>query len=179
MEKDENVVSLAKPKKKGILHLIFSRFFLTVLLLLLQVAIIVATYFWLVDKIPVILHLYWILTFVMVVYLFNISMDASAKLTWMLIITIVPFFGALFLLWSQSNLGYKKTKKLAAKEVDATLHILEQPENVITEIARDGSGTVELSNYLSLTGCFPVYDQTQVTYFPLGEDKFEAMLEEL
>ena len=28
-------------------------------------------------------------------------------------------------------------------------------------------------------GSFPVYDETDVTYFPLGEDKFEAMLTEL
>ena len=28
-------------------------------------------------------------------------------------------------------------------------------------------------------GCYPVFDRCDVTYFPLGEDKFRAMLEEL
>ena len=50
---------------------------------------------------------------------------------------------------------------------------------MIKEIEHDGSGTDDLSKYLNKTGCFPVYDKTQVTYFPLGEKKFEAMLEEL
>ena len=41
------------------------------------------------------------------------------------------------------------------------------------------TGTDDISKYLNHTGCFPVYDKTQVTYFPLGEKKFEAMLREL
>ena len=178
-ENNENVVHLARPVKKGITHLIFSRFFLTVLLLAAQIVIIVLICLWLTENLPVILHLYWLLTLVMVIYLFSTNMDASAKLTWMLVICLVPIFGALFLLWTQLNVGYKKIKGLTKKQIDDTLHILKQPENVVRELEHEGSGTDDLSKYLSHTGCFPVYDQTQVTYFPLGEDKFRAMLEEL
>ena len=56
---------------------------------------------------------------------------------------------------------------------------MEQPQSVTKEIEHDGSGTDDLCRYLNRTGCFPVYDRTQVTYFSLGEKKFEAMLEEL
>jgi cardiolipin synthase len=57
--------------------------------------------------------------------------------------------------------------------------MLAQQENVFRRVERDGSGTDDLCKYLNLSGCFPLYDRTQVTYFPLGENKFEAMLEEL
>ncbi len=179
MENNENVVRLAKPVKKGITHLIFSRFFVAVLLFALQIAILVLSYIWLIDKIPIIIHVYWALTFVIVIYLFNNNMDASAKLTWMFVICLVPIVGAIFLLWTQSNVGFKKVRMYFKRQIDNTINMLDQPENVIREIAHDGSGTDDLCRYLNRTGCFPVYDKTQVTYFPLGENKFEAMLEEL
>ena len=44
MENEENVVRLAKPVKKGLLRLVFSRFGLIALLILIQIAIMVAAY---------------------------------------------------------------------------------------------------------------------------------------
>ncbi|MBR5046761.1 MAG: cardiolipin synthase, partial [Eubacterium sp.] len=57
--------------------------------------------------------------------------------------------------------------------------ILKQADNVLKEIEHDGSGTDDLCKYLNKTGCFRIYDKTQVTYYPLGEKAFEAMLKEL
>ena len=44
MDNEERIVSLAKPVRKGFLRLIFSRFFLFAILLVLQVAIVVMAY---------------------------------------------------------------------------------------------------------------------------------------
>ena len=41
------------------------------------------------------------------------------------------------------------------------------------------SGTDDLCRYLNRSGCFPIYENTEVAYFPLGEDKFASMLDEL
>ena len=179
MELDDMTVSLAKPVKKGILRLIFSRFFIIALLLLLQVAVAVMVYLQFREKLPILLNMQWVFSFVMIIFLFNSSMDSSAKLTWMLVISILPLVGAAMLLWTQSNIGHRMETGMVEKQIAETRHLLTQPENVIREIEHDGSGTDDISKYLSLTGCFPVYDKTQVTFFPLGEKKFEAMLEEL
>lgn len=48
----EEIFRLAKPKKKGILPLIFSRFLIIVLLLVLQVLLMVSFYGWLGEYIP-------------------------------------------------------------------------------------------------------------------------------
>ena len=179
MDNDVNIVSLAKPVKKGILRLIFSRFFIFAILLVLQVAIAVMAYLQFREKLPVLLNIQWIFTFVMIVYLFNVSMDSSAKLTWMLVIAILPIPGAEMLWWTQANIGHRMEAEMVKRQIEDTMTALKQPENVIREIEHDGSGTDDISKYLNKTGCFPVYDKTQVTYFPLGEKKFEAMLEEL
>ena len=46
-------------------------------------------------------------------------------------------------------------------------------------LSEDKSGIVEMSKYLSKTGDFPIYNNTEVTYFSSGEEKYEALIEEL
>ncbi len=179
MDNEERTVRLAKPVKKGLLRLLFSRFLVIGILLVLQVALLVMVYLQFREKLPELLYIQIIFSFGMIVFLFNSGMDSSAKLTWMLIISIVPFAGAAMLLWTQSNIGHRMESDAFRKQIENTRTMLSQPENVVKEIEHDGSGTDDLSRYLNHTGCFPVYDKTQVTYFPLGEKKFEAMLREL
>lgn len=179
MENEEKVINLAKPIKKGLLRLIFSRFFLIAVLLVLQVAILVMAYLVFREKLPALMYVQWVFAYIMIIYLFNSGMDSSAKLTWMLVIGFLPIPGAFMLWWTQSNIGHRMETELVKKEIDNTKSMLVQPDNVISEIEHDGSGTDDISKYLNKTGCFPVYDKTKVTYFSLGEKKFKAMLEEL
>ncbi len=179
MESDEKVTRLAEPVKKGLLRFLFSRFFLIVMLLILEILILIGLHLWFTDKLPILLDLQWIFTFIVVLYLFNNSMDSSAKLTWMLLIALLPVPGAIMLSISQTNIGHRMQNSLVRAQIDETAGILKQPRNVMDEISRDGSGTDSLCRYLNKTGCFPIYDRTKVTYFPLGENKFDAMLKEL
>ena len=102
MNNEENVVRLAKPVRKGLLRLVFSRFFVIALLLVLQVLILFAAYGYFTDKLPILINLLRLFTLAMVIYLFNCKMDSSAKLTWMFIIAVLPLLGAAFLLFTQS-----------------------------------------------------------------------------
>ncbi len=179
MENEERVASLAKPVRKGILRLIFSRFFLIALLLVAQIAIAVMGVLWFKEKLPALMYVQAVFIFAMVIYLFNCGMDSSAKLTWILIISVLPLAGAILLLFTQSNVGHRVETEQVRKQIDRTLKALDQPKNVLKEIEHDGSGLDDIGKYLNRTGCFPIYDKTQVTFFPLGENKFEAMLEEL
>ena len=179
MDNEERVVRLAKPVKKGLLHLVFSRFFVIAVLLVLQIVLVVVGYGYLTDKLPILLSLLWLFTVVMIVYLFNCDMDSSAKLTWMFIISIIPISGAAFLLFTQTNFGHRTTRKLINRQIQNSRQFLDQPKDILEEVERDGSGTEDLCRYLNRSGRFPLYDQTAVTFFPLGEDKFKVMLEEL
>ena len=111
MENQGNIVRLAKPVKKGLMRLLFSRFFVFGILLIAQVALMFAVYFWFADQLPVLLEIQWVFAFAMIIYLFNCSMDSSAKLTWMLIISILPPLGAALLLWTQANIGLRSLQK--------------------------------------------------------------------
>ena len=179
VERDEKVTRLAGPVKKGLGHLLFSRLFLIVALLLLQVAVFACLYLWAASKHPALLSLHMIFSIVMIVYLFNNEMDASAKLSWMLVMSIVPMTGAMLLLFTKSNAGHRRLTKKVRKQLDHTREALDQDPGLLEELSRDGEGTDDLRRYLNRSGCFPIYDKTRVTYFPLGEKMFEAMVEEL
>ena len=178
-EASKDVFRLAEPRKKGLLHLIFSRFFLVVLLLVAQILLTISFYGWLKGLLPFFSAFITVFTICGIVYLFNSGMDSTAKLTWMFIIAIVPITGVALLVFMQTNIGHRKIRERMQKMIDLTRDAVRQPEGVLEKLADDVSGTDDLAKYLNRSGCFPVFDKTQVTYFPLGEDKFAAMLEEL
>ena len=176
---EDTVFRLAKPKKKGLLSLIFSRFLIILILLILQALVYVAIFVWLNKYVSWFYLIMTLFTLSMVVYLFMSRIDASAKLTWLLIMSVLPFVGAVFLLYTQTNFGHRKLKELEEGQIEKTKKAIPQSERVLEKLKADGGDTEDLSNYLCRSGCFPVYDNTEVTYFPIGEKKFEAMLQEL
>ena len=82
-------------------------------------------------------------------------------------------------MFSQSNAGHRAEKQKLEAQINFSDGMLSQDESVTEKIEHDGSGTDDVRRYLERNGCFPIFDRTQVTYFPLGEYKFRAMLEEL
>ena len=179
MNNEEGIVRLAKPIRRGLLRLVFSRFFVIAVLAVLQILILIGAYAYFTDKLPILINLMRLFSLGMVVYLFNCRMDSSAKLTWMFIIAILPLAGAAFLLFTQSNIGHRVETKLVNEQIRRSGDFLEQPAHVLEKLEHDGSGVDDLCRYLNRSGIFPLYEHTAVRYFPLGEDMFEAMLEEL
>ena len=174
-----DIYRLAKPRQKGLLALVFSRFFIIALLIILQVMLYVAFYGWLKSWMPFFAGFMLISTVVGVVYLFNCDMDSSAKLTWMLVIAIMPIPGVVLLCFTQTNLGNRMLTQRMDALIQQTRDAIPQPEGVLEALEEDGSGTDDLIKYLNRTGCFPACANTEVTYFPSGEEKFAALIEAL
>ena len=174
-----DIYRLAKPRKKGLLSLVFSRFFIIALLIVLQVLMYISFYGWMKTWMPYFSAFMVVFTVAGVVYLFCCDMDSSAKLTWMFIIAIVPIPGAIFLYFTRRNLGNRMLTHRVDALIGQTRGAISQPEGVLEALAEDGSGTDDLVRYLNRSGCFPAYANTEVTYFPIGEEKFAALMEAL
>ena len=178
-DQNETVFRLAKPVKKGLLRLIFSRFLIIAVLLVLQVLLMVSVTRWLKPYIPWLSALQTLFVLGMVLYLFNNSMSTSAKLTWMLIISVLPLPGAAMLLFVQTNLGHRNIQRRVGLLVNGTRSAIPQDPNVMASLRGDSDGTDDLARYMSRSGCFPIYTDTETTFYPSGEDAFAAMLEAL
>jgi len=174
-----DVYRLAKPRKKGLFGLLFSRFFVIVLLLLVQIFLIISFYTWLKDLLPFFSVITGLFTIGGVIYLFNCDMDSSAKLTWMLVFSIAPITGAALLAFTQTNLGHRTIQHRVAELIQGTKKAVPQSAETLKKLEGDPCATNDLNAFMNRSGCFPVCENTEVTYFPQGEDKFAAMLEEL
>ena len=174
-----DIYRLAKPRKKGLFGLLFSRFFVIVLLLLVQIFLVISFYTWLQNLLPFFSVITVLFTIGGVVYLFNCDMDSSAKLTWMFVISLLPITGAALLAFTQTNLGHRAVQRRVAELIAETHKAVPQPPETEAKLAGDPYATDDLITFMNRSGCFPAFENTEVTYFPLGEDKFAAMLEEL
>ena len=176
---DSSIVRLTKYRKKGLLRIIFSRLGGIILLLYLQVSLVFSLFTWFESYVPYYSTVKVVFTTIMIIYLFNCEMDSSAKLTWMFIISMFPLPGSIFFAFTRFEIGHIAMKRRMLRIIDDTRDALPPQNDVLKELENDESGITEMSQYLSKTGDFPIYNNTEVTYFSGGEQKFEALLEEL
>ena len=179
MDNHNRVLRLVKSGRKGLLHLIFSRFFVVLILLIMQIVMVFSLYGWIAKLLPYYTAVGITLTFLAVVYLFSREMNSASKLTWMFFISIMPLTGAFLLVFTQTHFGYRRLRSKVSRLIAYTSDTIEQSERVREKLSGDPSGTDDLGRYLNRSGCFPIYDNTSSRFFPIGEDMFEAILEEL
>ena len=170
---------LLKKSKKGLLRAVFSRVGLISILLILQLGLLVLG-FWEFGKFyPHYFGSSLVLTVVMLLFLFSSKLGTSAKLTWTVIITLLPVFGALLYLYTVSDAGHRALKRAVTSKIRSTKDILSSAPGILSELEKEAPGAAALAKYLGGKGCHPVYKNCRLTYFPLGENKFEALLSEL
>lgn len=110
-EETQNMgIRLLKRGQKGLIHALFSRFGVILLLFLLQVAILFSVFMWFRELQPYISGLMTLFSVVMVLYLLNSRFDPTAKITWLVIIMLIPVFGAFLLWFTKSEIGHRLIK---------------------------------------------------------------------
>lgn len=179
MNNERTVYRLAKPVKKGIMHLIFSRFLLFFILILLQVFLVVALYGYLENLLPYTTVIHMVFTFAMVLYLFNSGMDSSAKLTWMFLIALFPFTGSVLLFFTRFNFGHRALKEKVHENLLESRSVLSEDLSALRYLESEDPAEKALHAYLNRNGSFPVYTGTSCTYYPSGEEAFHALLQAL
>ena len=172
-------IRLLKKGKQTMFKMIFSRSGIILLLLVIQFLFLFTIFGWFEEFLP---HIYGgvvIFTIFMILYLLNSSMDPTAKISWLVLVMLMPVFGALLFLFTQKNIGHRALKDRYAQLSQEKEGMIKQPRRVKEKLQVENPGIMALNHYVRQSGCFPIYDQTEVTYFPLGEDKFKEMLIQL
>ena len=170
---------LIKKGQKGISHAIFSRFGLILFLLFIQVRFLFDIFLWFEDFLPHVMGGSVLFTFLMVVYLLNSRLNPTAKITWLIVIMLLPVFGVLLFLYTQSNIGHRALKKWVNDVIAESKSCIVQETGVMERFTRENCGAASLARYIQRSGCYPVYEKTAATYVPSGEEKFREMLVQL
>ena len=176
---DNDIIKLIPRKPKGILRIVFSRFFIVFILLIVQLVFVIMLFAQLIDYIPYFTALQLIFEIGMIIYLFNCSMDSSAKLTWLIMITIFPVPGTVLLWFSKVDMGHGFIRRRFIHLMNETHDKIEQNQEVISQPELISSGTDDLCRYVNITGCYPLYGNTSTEYFSCGEEKYAALLKEI
>ena len=177
---EDGGLRLLKKGQKGIVHAIFSRFGLVLLLMLLQAGVLWSVFRWFGGLLPHYFGGSVAMSAFMVVYILNSEMDNSAKITWMVTIAILPVVGVPLFFYVKSNIGHNALKKRVTHLTEEARDLQPQPLAAAQELAEADPGAASLARYLhGKGGGFSVYRNTEVTYFPGGEAKFEELLRQL
>ena len=179
LAEDNPGLALLEKSQQGLVHVVFSRVGIVVLLLLFQLFLVFAAFYWLNAYLPHFVIFTTVFTAFMGLYLLNTDMDPSAKITWLLVILLMPAVGAPLYCYTRSSLGTRILKKRLQNLVESTEDSIPQNQDVLARLRVENPGAAALAHYLHRTGCFPVYDHTEVKYYPLGEDKWADLLEAL
>ena len=165
--------------KKGIISMVFSRFGIVLVLLALQILVLLGLFLKFSQLAP---H-YYIISAVfyifMIIVIVNSDHDASSKITWLTTMAFLPIFGALLYIYTTVDIGHRVLKKKVTNILKNTKNKITQDKSVIDKAEEICPDVADLNYYLNKSGRFPLYENTDVTYYPIGEKMFQSMLVEL
>ena len=151
-------LNLLKRGQKGIIHAIFSRFGLVLLMLVVQFLILFGILRWFGKFLPHIWGGTVLLTFVMVLYLLNSRLDPPAKITWLIVVMLLPVFGVLLFVYTKSEIGHRALKMRIDQIIKDTKESIPQSPEVMQKFSKENPGAAALARYMQRSGCHPVYE---------------------
>ena len=176
-EKEEKILLLEKGKR-GILNIVFGRTTVVMLLLVFQLLVLFGFFAFLGEYIVVAFGSSVVFSVVMIIILINRSMNPAMKLTWAILILLLPIFGASLYFFVETELGHRLLHKRLEYLIQESRPYI--PQKGLSEtLKEDKRDLYNLEQYTLKHGGFPAYENTEVKYFASGEAKFEALIAEL
>lgn len=158
---------------------IFGRTMIVGLLLLLQIYILFGVFQYFGEYGQYFYGGFTLLAGIVIVYIINKDENPVFKLAWILPVCILPVLGALFYLFIELNPGIFGIKKKLEKRVLESKEFLKTEKSLQIKMKQEDTDLKQMSFYLEKMGGHGTYENTEITYFPLGELKFKALLEDL
>ena len=161
------------------LKFISSRFFITALLIVLQVWWMVALFTDVVGHSELFSSLFQIFSIIVVLYIISKVDVPGYKIGWIILILVFPLFGGLlFLLLGENRPAKYLRQRLEAGGANHEQNMVQNADTL--DALRERSPRIACcASYISKYGRYPVVDGSSVKYHPLGEDQFADMLTEL
>ena len=139
---EDGGIRLLKKGQKGIVHAIFSRFGLVLVLLLLQAFALFSLLRWFGGLLPHYLGGTLLVTAAMMVYLLNQDMDNSVRITWLVVTALVPVLGVPLFWYTKSEVGHNALKRRLLDLEGQTRAQLPQAEQAVQRLQAEAPEAV-------------------------------------
>lgn len=118
-----------------------------------------------------------VISIIVIIGLINDNRNTSYKIGWICIITALPITGhIMFFLWGNGRRS--KIDNGILMKLKRGAEFLEFKPEVTSQFAMKYPTKSRMAKYLE-SNSFPLYRNNKVDYYPMGEDAFEAIFEEL
>ena len=154
---------------------IFSRRVIVILLLLLQIILLGVSFLMLAQYTPYLYLINLLISFVIIVYIVNRQESPEFKIAWLTFMCLLPIFGILYYLYIELSPKWRENALKVQNLIRDTAYLLEGNEKVFNNAAHQRPEQIGLLNFLQKNGPYPVYNETDVTYYNEGEKGFEAI----
>ena len=176
MKDDDNHILLLEKGKRGLVQIIFGRTGIIIVSLIVQILFLFAAFY----KLEGFLPYFWggntLLSAAVVLFLFGNDDNPTIKLTWFFILAVLPVFGLILYVYIKTDLGHRLMIRRYNDILSQTEHFA--PSESACSKEELPEELQSLASYLNSCG-FPCYQNTQAQYFPLSDDAFEVMCDEL
>ncbi len=105
--------------------------------------------------------------------------NPAYKIAWIIPIMLLPIFGGLFYLVYGKRRPTRRERRRISLSRNIQERVLSYQANAADAIAGDDPDAAVQSRYITEHAGIPPFKNTAVRYFPLGEDMFKCMLEDL
>jgi len=156
-----------------------SKYGFSIIIMVLELGLVFWFFFWLGQWTPTLWIAFVILFSVATILaIVNRSMTPESKVTWLLV-AFIPVFGPLlYLMFGERRLSRSELKQL--KNMDQMKFREDNSYELRLELKNtDKSAYGIIKSLLSMDHNADVYDGTESQFFPLGEEMFQKMLEDL
>lgn len=102
---EDGGIRLLRKGQKGLIHAIFSRFGLVLVLLVLQFGALFSLMRWFSNLLPHYLGGTLLVTAAMMVYLLNQDMNNSVRIPWLVVTALAPVLGVLLFCYTKEDVG--------------------------------------------------------------------------
>lgn len=118
-----------------------------------------------------------ILSILIIIILINDNRNVSYKISWICIIASFPITGhIMYMLWGNNRI--KKLDRLILQKLARGYEYLKQEEDVVRDFESMYPDMLRMTTYLK-TNHFPLYRNNSVEYYPMAEEAFEAIFNEI
>lgn len=164
---------------KKLLRILFHRVVIVGFMMAVQIFLIFGMIYWFNNYFVYFYAVCGVLSLALVLWIVNNRSNPGYKIAWLIPILILPVFGGLlYLIFGINRFNYKERRRL--KEVKEQIERTLPDDNpVLQKLYRENPAAAKQSYYMERWAYSPVWQNTSAEYLPLGEAKFERLLEEL
>ncbi|MBE6022554.1 MAG: cardiolipin synthase [Cellulosilyticum sp.] len=175
----DNSILLLEKGKKGMLYMIFGRFGIVLVSLVIQFLILFSVFRFLSHYVHIFLGGVVIFNVASFIYLLNTEDNPSVKITWLVLVSVIPALGIFLYIFVKMDIGHRAIKNRLVHLQQHTEKFTKDDQKLLSYLEQEERELYNIANYIRKTGSFPVYKETKATYYPIGEAQFEEMIRQL